>query len=200
MGLSKMKECRKCNVEFEANADNFYRQKDAADGWYPWCKSCKRINRRKYKEQESHQARTRWIEDEEWRQSRIASAKHWRDNNREYIRKYEKQRRELLPEEHGKVRRAGYAVQQAIKSGLMTRPTTCSWCSEKHPQIEGAHHDYDLPLDIIWLCKPCHMQWDYEYPKAFGDIKFDMMEYFYGEETNRGVIPQNKEGEDDTDE
>lgn len=52
-------------------------------------------------------------------------------------------------------RRAKNAVQRAVKSGHVIRPSTCSRCSiECKP--EGHHHDYGKPLDVVWVCRPCH--------------------------------------------
>lgn len=41
-----MKTCRKCNEEKTQN--NFYPQKGAKDGLFPWCKTCQKEYRRKY--------------------------------------------------------------------------------------------------------------------------------------------------------
>jgi len=31
--------------------------------------------------------------------------------------------------------------------------------------IEAAHHDYDQPLHVRWLCRSCHVRWDKREPK-----------------------------------
>ena len=55
------------------------------------------------------------------------------------------------------------AVTSAIKRGLLTRPDTCeNGCSGP---VEAAHHDYTKPLDVRWLCRSCHRQWDRSTPK-----------------------------------
>lgn len=46
-------------------------------------------------------------------------------------------------------------VQRAVKSGRLARPDKCSKCqTECVPH--GHHEDYDRPLDVVWLCEPCH--------------------------------------------
>lgn len=57
------------------------------------------------------------------------------------------------------------AVQQAIRHGVLARPETCEECGERR-RIEGAHLDYARPLDVRWLCIPCHRAWDKVAPKG----------------------------------
>jgi len=58
----------------------------------------------------------------------------------------------------------GYArslVSQAVKEKIVIRQTWCSSCGEEPDDpstIEAHHEDYDSPLEITWLCKPCHGQ------------------------------------------
>lgn len=54
-------------------------------------------------------------------------------------------------------------VRQAIVQRRLVRPAHCSQCgSEPSPKRNGvsriqAHHaDYSKPLDVMWLCEPCH--------------------------------------------
>jgi hypothetical protein len=57
-------------------------------------------------------------------------------------------------------------VEKAIVRGEIVRPSACSECgSEGKPYTDGrapiqAHHDdYNKPLDVRWLCQPCHHEW-----------------------------------------
>jgi len=51
--------------------------------------------------------------------------------------------------------RVGAIVQQAIRSGRLTRQP-CAICGSK---IAHAHHNrYDIPLDIVWLCQKHHTE------------------------------------------
>jgi hypothetical protein len=47
------------------------------------------------------------------------------------------------------------AVSRAIKAGKLIR-LPCVRCGNK--KSLGHHEDYDFPLDVIWLCQPCHKQ------------------------------------------
>ena len=47
------------------------------------------------------------------------------------------------------------AVTRAIKAGKLIRQPCIRCASQK----SLAHHeDYDFPLDVMWLCQPCHKQ------------------------------------------
>lgn len=56
-------------------------------------------------------------------------------------------------------------VERAIKLGLLKRPSECSECGKQNKFKNGrsgilAHHsDYNKPLQVKWLCQPCHFQW-----------------------------------------
>lgn len=63
------------------------------------------------------------------------------------------------------VRNAGEAVRRAVRSGRLVRPTSCERCGGGGP-TEAAHRDYGRPLDVTWLCRPCHRSWDAAEPKG----------------------------------
>ena len=51
--------------------------------------------------------------------------------------------------------RARWNLAYAIKIGKVVRPEHCSECQiECKP--EGHHDDYSKPLEVRWLCRPCH--------------------------------------------
>lgn len=54
------------------------------------------------------------------------------------------------------------ALDAAIRSGKITRPNVCSGCgcTDDEHRIEAHHYDYSKPLDVIWLCTPCHRRMD----------------------------------------
>ena len=51
------------------------------------------------------------------------------------------------------------ALHSAIRAGKLERGTECATCGSTSA-IEAAHFDYDQPLNVLWLCRPCHRQWD----------------------------------------
>lgn len=45
-------------------------------------------------------------------------------------------------------------VGQAVRSGKLVK-LPCEKCRSKE-WVEGHHEDYTKPLEVIWLCRPCH--------------------------------------------
>ena len=89
-----------------------------------------------------------------------------REKNIERVRSYDRERskdpkRIKLNVEHNRAWRAAdvrrnkahNAVHWAIKTGKLERQPCIRCESEK----SLAHHEnYDKPLDVVWLCQPCH--------------------------------------------
>jgi len=55
-------------------------------------------------------------------------------------------------------RAAQIILGNAVKYGKIVKPEACSKCGKKERKrcIHAHHHDYSLPLDVIWLCAKCH--------------------------------------------
>ena len=60
---------------------------------------------------------------------------------------------------------AHWQVYKAISKGDLIRPTTCSNCKKDNGLIEASHLDYSQPLDVVWLCRSCHRQMDFNKPR-----------------------------------
>jgi hypothetical protein len=48
------------------------------------------------------------------------------------------------------------AVAAAVVSGALVRSSHCERCPTVADNTVAHHHDYDKPLDVEWLCRPCH--------------------------------------------
>jgi len=132
-----MKTCFKCNKE--KPLASFYKHLGMADGYLGKCKDCAKVD-----------------------------ANNHRAKNLEKVREYDRKRakephRIALQKEQTKMWRetdsrrtkCHNAVARAIRNGnLVQQP--CARCSSEKTL---AHHEsYDLPLEIVWLCQPCHKQ------------------------------------------
>jgi D-hexose-6-phosphate mutarotase len=51
--------------------------------------------------------------------------------------------------------RAHAAVQNALKSGRLIRPNTCTTCGQMG-KTQAHHVDYSQRLQVQWLCQACH--------------------------------------------
>ena len=51
--------------------------------------------------------------------------------------------------------RAHNMVRQALCTGLLVKPQTCSRCPATE-RIQAHHDDYAKPLEVMWLCPICH--------------------------------------------
>ena len=60
---------------------------------------------------------------------------------------------------------AGYQahimVNNAVRDGKLFKPSQCEGCNDE-TTLHGHHCDYNKPLDVMWLCDPCHKQWHRE--------------------------------------
>src|SRR3972149_5519109 len=52
--------------------------------------------------------------------------------------------------------RARVAVREAVRSGQIESRAACEECSAEVPSLHRHHSDYRRPLDVRWLCPPCH--------------------------------------------
>lgn len=96
------------------------------------------------------------------------------DRNRANLPHRVKARKEYAQTEQGKVataraKEAYYyrhptrsaaksAVNHAIRDGKLQKPSQCECCNSK-VALHGHHCDYNKPLDVMWLCDPCHKAW-----------------------------------------
>lgn len=140
------KECFKCKTIKPLN--EFYKHSKMADGHLNKCKECARND-----------------------------VTNHRNNNLEKIRAYDRERgknKERMKisyevtkawrQEDTRRSRAHNAVTRAIKKGDLIRQP-CIRCGEKKSLAH--HEDYDKPLEVMWLCQPCHKQRHKELKEGF---------------------------------
>jgi hypothetical protein len=124
------------------------------------------------------QRRKKWYDarkdDPEWREHWNQRAKAYRATERAkavraaYLAAEDpavrRERARRYRQEYRQGYRAHSKLRSAIKAGRIKRPDQCEQCGAGGA-IEGAHHDYTKPLDVRWLCRPCHRVWDKAIPK-----------------------------------
>lgn len=125
------KTCFKCQRLLPLPA--FYAHLQMADGHLNKCKDCTRRDVQTHREQHREQWRA-------WDHRRYLNGRH--------------------PAPRGKPqRRAQMFVNNAIQRGKMQKPTSCTLCGFQATaarQIHAHHADYTKPLDVTWVCQPCH--------------------------------------------
>jgi len=144
--MIRSKECFKCKTIKPLT--EFYKHSAMADGHVNKCKVCNK------KDVGDH-----------------------REKNIEKIREYDRQRGKL-PErqaqniavtrawraEDTRRSKAHSAVLRAIKHGILVR-SPCIRCGAEKSLAH--HEDYDFPLEVMWLCQPCHKQRHKELKEEF---------------------------------
>jgi hypothetical protein len=130
------KTCFKCNEKKPLG--EFYRHPQMGDGHLNKCKDCTRKDVREHRNDNLEKVR-------EYDNSR-AKLPH----RREYRKRYAERFVQENPEKH----KAHSAVSNAIRDGRLKK-LPCAFCGTPEP-VEAHHHDYSKPLDVTWLCNPCH--------------------------------------------
>ncbi len=139
--------CRRCGKEKDI-ATGFYRRPDRAGAPASICRKCK-----------------------------LAYCKKWKENNPDKVAHHSRGTPESKKIAHGRSRRlhpevfrkrisswrdknpgsmaAHTAVYRAVKSGALIKPSRCEQCGSER-RLHAHHHDYSKPLEVTWLCVPCH--------------------------------------------
>lgn len=143
------KTCTTCERSLPIEA---FATKPRGDGHQPKCRACTReYSRNWYREN---------------RERRLARAKqHYAENRDAILRRQRAHRRATFRREQ-----ARGLLRNAVLRGDVRRPENCSRCG-KRGRIQGHHHDYSKPLDVIWLCVACHLR-------------------LHGKERTNGLLPQ----------
>jgi len=61
-------------------------------------------------------------------------------------------------------------ANKAEEDGILIRPDECEDCGNDEMTLHKHHEDYSKPLEIRWLCFPCHMKYHrFKGRNKFGD-------------------------------
>jgi len=135
--MVRSKECFKCNIV--KPLEDFYKHPQMPDGHVNKCKECNK--------NDSTANRNKNIE-------RVRAYDRARGKDPIRIKANTEITRAWRAED--KRRSAAHSsVSQAIRNGSLVRQP-CVRCGEA--KSVAHHEDYDKPLDVVWLCQPCHKQ------------------------------------------
>lgn len=130
------KACTKCKLV--KSAADFYRNPKSKSGLYSSCRACGAVQTLRWK----------YASPENLKRSRERS-RAWNDAHPDKIR--EAHRRSFA--KHPEKQAARRVLNRAIEAGTITR-MPCEKCGT--PKAQGHHEDYSKPLDVRWMCQPCH--------------------------------------------
>ena len=145
-----MKICKKCGRYLDES--RFGKNSTNKDGLQYFCKECfSEYNKKRYASNK-----------EKFR----ADIKKYKEDNPDKVLAT----RLKIAKENPTGKNCYRAVDAALKAGVLVRQDYCSGCgcSNKEHRIEAHHARYDDPLNVIWLCTPCHRRMDAERRKREG--------------------------------
>lgn len=131
------KQCFKCQTVKPLG--EFYKHSQMADGHLNKCKDCTKSDVSKHRGQNLEKIREY-------------------DRNRAKLPARIKQTTAFTKAWRNEDKRRGAAhnaVSRALKTGKLI-PKPCEKCNSE--KTVAHHEDYDKPLDVVWLCQPCHKQ------------------------------------------
>jgi hypothetical protein len=132
-----MKTCFRCLADKPLT--EFYGHPAMGDGRLGKCKTCTKVDVRRNRLKNVERVRA-------YDRQRAKSAK-----TRERIARIAARWAELNPAR----RKAVNTANNAVRDGRLDRETACEGCG-REVRLTKHHHDYDRPLLVMWLCRPCH--------------------------------------------
>lgn len=91
-----------------------------------------------------------------WGRERMKRYYKTKNGKAAILRAYEKQK--ARPDFKLKTR-AWTMLHNGVKNGNIIKPDNCEKCNAHKSdvtRIEGHHDDYNKPLEVVWVCPPCH--------------------------------------------
>ena len=150
----EVKQCRKCNKV--ASLDGFYKHPEMADGRLNVCIECIKSYEKSYREKNIDRIkeydRNRPNQKERNKKNRV---RNLYSNLSEEERKKDTDRKSEWRRKNKAKASAHAKVSRALLSGNLVRPVRCSDCGNE-TDIQAHHEDYSKPIEVEWLCQPCH--------------------------------------------
>ncbi len=136
-----MKTCFKC-LEKKPYSE-FYKHPQMSDGYLGKCKACTKSD-----VSSNRKEKVDYYRDYDRARGARRSSEDVKEYRKRWPRKY----------------RAHTAVNNAIRDGRLFKEPCCECGREE--DVHAHHDDYAKPLNIRWLCPPCHFAWHTEHGEA----------------------------------
>lgn len=136
------KTCTKCKNELDL--ESFFNDKTRKSGKHPWCKKCIYLAERESKKI--------WEKNNKERCKRVR--KKWRENNKERHLELQRNGQKRWEEKYPEKRRA-YSLTQKYREKI--KKDHCEDCGSDE-YLHMHHEDYKKPLEVITLCRNCHVK------------------------------------------
>ena len=140
--------CKVCNVT-----------SDVAEFYTGMTSRCKDCHKRKVKEnREGKSEYYREYDAKRFQENPKVRERHKRYQNTTIGKLSINASRKKWMEKSPDKRAAHVILGNAVRSGLIEKPNSCSRCGkiEVSRRIHAHHHDYTKPVDVTWLCTQCH--------------------------------------------
>lgn len=118
-----------------------------------YCKAYRLKNIEKLREYDRKRYHEKRKKDPLYKKKQSVNSRKWKEANRDRHRERVKRWKKINQHQT----KATTAVKDAVRYGRLVKASECSKCGSKE-NIEGHHHDYSKPLDVIWVCKVCHIK------------------------------------------
>ena len=145
------KTCRKCKEVKPLTS--FPKDLSRPDGLSHNCKICERIRRAEYSKRA----------DAKKKQAIRARAYYAENPLKHALRRKKNRLANGNPPRDPFKDKARWKLREAVRRGDVHKPSNCQDCGASAP-LHGHHEDYNKPLDVDWLCRPCHAKRHRKYP------------------------------------
>lgn len=148
----KERVCFKCNILKPLS--DFYKHSRMGDGHLNKCKDCAKKDVKEHRDENLEKVREYDRNRPNYRE-RLQRNKEYAktDKGKEVVAKS----RNNYRNKHVDRYEAKVLFGNALRDGKVFRPNLCQHCGiECVPQ--GHHNDYSKPLEVVWVCIPCHTE------------------------------------------
>ena len=147
-----MKTCIACARSLPL--ESFYRHPQMKDGRLGRCIECHKsgVQRVRKERHDYYVAYDRMRYERDYEKRKLAVERYRKtEAAKEALKKARASSAVRYPERNT----ARYALGNAVRDGRVIKPDACEMCGVSG-KLHGQHDDYTKPLDVRWLCVPCH--------------------------------------------